>query len=277
MITHIQERYAGDAWRRQLGQLLREGKPFAPRGQAIREILGMRLVIEEMSYNVILDPARGLNHKFMVAEWLWMWFGRDDVATIVRYNKNIAQFSDNGVDFNGAYGVPIKRDWAHIRRLLESDRDSRQAVIAIFKPQGATVTRDVPCTISLQFLIREDVLHCIATMRSSDIWLGLPYDIFNFSMLAMTMAAELKAKPGSLTLQLGSSHIYERDIAKAEKVFAFDNHTLTGHSYIPELPPSELEIVLTTGIITPHLTMPWSKYVSVLTAPTLKDATLRIP
>ena len=46
-------------------------------------------------------------------------------------------------------------------------------------------SKDIPCTLSLQFFLREASdqlwLHTIATMRSNDAWLGVPYDTFNFN------------------------------------------------------------------------------------------------
>lgn len=161
--------------------------------------------------NVIVDQQRDLNFRFMVAEWLWILAGRNDVVSLAKYNKQIAQFSDDGVTFNGAYGPRLSEQWREIVHKLRCDRDSRQAVAAIFFPFDISrKTKDVPCTLGLQVLIRDDnYLHGIVTMRSQDLWLGLPYDFFTFSMLCNGLAAELDATPGSLTFNVGSAHIYE--------------------------------------------------------------------
>jgi thymidylate synthase len=59
------------------------------------------------------------------------------------------------------------------------------------------------------------------SMRSSDVWLGLPYDIFNFSMVAKLIQLELRRRGhadyplGVLTIFAGSSHLYKKDIEKA--------------------------------------------------------------
>jgi len=144
----------------------------------------------------------------MVAEWLWIWFGHDDVKTIVPYNKNIGAFSDDGVTFAGNYGKPLVEQWDRVRMRLLDDHHSRQAIIQIFRHTEQR-TVDVPCTLSIQFLIRGERLCTIINMRSSDVWLGLPYDTFNFSMLANTMAAQLGVRLGWLAYNLGSSHLYE--------------------------------------------------------------------
>jgi thymidylate synthase len=74
--------------------------------------------------------------------------------------------------------------------------------------------------VSVQFLIRDGLLHVVDTMRSSDLWLGWPYDIFNFSMLARYVICHLKQKPelGVIVLQAGSAHLYEQNWLPAQAI-----------------------------------------------------------
>jgi thymidylate synthase len=65
-------------------------------------------------------------------------------------------------------------------------------------------------------------------MRSSDVWLGVPYDVFNFSMLAHLVCGLLNehrkfdnaVKPGQLFLTAASSHLYETNWADAKLCLA---------------------------------------------------------
>lgn len=210
MSVHLNAPTIHELWSSLANEIFLKGEHSYPRGMGCTELLGVTLRLHDARQNILYHKHRKLNYRFMVAEWLWIWFGHDDVKTIARYNPNIAQFSDNGVDFNGSYGVPVREQWRRLVELLRTDPDTRQGVLVIYRvPPGPT--KDVPCTISLQFIKRLGVLHTIATMRSSDLWLGLPYDTFNFSMLANCMSAELGCELGSLTLQLGSSHLYDRN------------------------------------------------------------------
>jgi thymidylate synthase len=59
-------------------------------------------------------------------------------------------------------------------------------------------------------------------MRSSDAWLGVPYDWFNFSMLSAGVALLLREKGvnvnlGSLHFYAASQHLYESNWAGAEE------------------------------------------------------------
>ena len=53
---------------------------------------------------VLFNAARDANPFFHLYEALWMLAGRNDVAPLAYYNKRMAEFSDNGETFNGAYG-----------------------------------------------------------------------------------------------------------------------------------------------------------------------------
>jgi thymidylate synthase len=65
-------------------------------------------------------------------------------------------------------------------------------------------------------------------MRSSDAWLGLPYDIFNFSMITAKVACMYnklqadKIRLGDLYLTMASSHLYEQNIEAVNACLAGD-------------------------------------------------------
>lgn len=236
----------GHGWYQLLDKLYHSTLETSPRGQRIREILDAKLTIIDPMWNILVSKERNLNHRFMVAEWLWILNGRNDVASIGVYNKNLAQFSNDGLVFDGAYGPMIKEQWARVRSRLLKDHDTRQAVIQIFKQPSYEGIKDVPCTMAIQWFIRAERLWTIVTMRSSDIWLGLPYDFFSFSMLSAVMKAELEANGiklgwGSLTYNLGSSHLYERNFEAARKVLEGDPVTTVWSPMSLPLVPDDLK------------------------------------
>lgn len=246
-----------------------------PRGLKTNEITGVTLRINDMRNNILYHPVRNLNYKFQVAEWLWIAFGRDDVATLTRYNSQMARFSDDGLTLAGAYGPRLKDQWQYVVDSIARDYYSRQAVATIWTP-NPTCSRDVPCTVSFQFLARHGKLNLIATMRSSDVWLGLPYDVGTFALLANGLAGVLGLELGYLQMQLGSSHLYETDFNKAKAVMD-GKITYEGirSPRLPSLPCDELQDVLVnpksydTSFNFPY---PWSMYADVLSADSWEKA-----
>lgn len=207
MALHVQGSNVATAWKRLLNQLLGDGQETAPRGMLTREILNVTFEVENGLDNILVFPTRDLNYRFMVAEWLWILAGLDDVNVLASYNSVMRKFSDDGHILSGAYGPRIMPQMPYILGSLIKT-DTRQAVATIWTPSPKD-SKDIPCTISLQWLIRNQHLHCTVNMRSSDVWLGLPYDYFTFSQITNYVASCLGLKVGSITMNLASSHIYE--------------------------------------------------------------------
>lgn len=224
----------GDAWIRLLRLIDYEGKLVSPRGLDTHELMNVSFVVHEGLYNILVNKTRDLNYRFMIAEWIWILGGLNDIKSLAKYNKIMQTFSDDGEILNGAYGPRLYPQWTYVIDALKQPF-SRQSVAVIWT-QNPGPSKDVPCTLCLQWLLRGDRLHCTVTMRSSDAWLGLPYDFFTFSQLTNTIAAMLDVEVGSITMNLASSHLYETDWNLAE--FARRDSTTTLKS--PKLPPYTL-------------------------------------
>jgi thymidylate synthase len=197
-----------------------------PRRMKITEKLNHTWKVD-MDDPIITLPERKLSYPFMFGEATWMLQGKNDVESVSKYVGGIKRFSDDGKTFFGAYGPKIITQWGYVVQKLYSDRDSRQAIISIWR-ENPGISNDIPCTLTLQFFLREASdelwLHTIANMRSNDAWLGVPYDTFNFSAISFFIVLHLnmlgiKCKLGELTIQAGSRHIYEHDFNKLDAVF----------------------------------------------------------
>lgn len=206
-----------EVWQQQLKDILAFGLTVSPRGMETRELPNSAVAFD-MMYPVLNVPRRKLQTKFLAGEAYWILSGDDSVAGIAPYNPNISRFSDDGVTFHGAYGPKIVAQLPYVVKKLHEDPMSRQAGLNIWR-ESPPHTKDVPCTVSMFFNIRDGKLHSHVYMRSSDAWLGLPYDAFNFTMVACQVIRELNELryregalsplvPGTLFLTMASSHLY---------------------------------------------------------------------
>ena len=235
-------------WVSLLHEVLSTGCIVSPRGMKTKEMLGAYSI--HATYAVLSIPERKLNYRFMAAEPLWIMAGHDDVDGIAKYNAQIANYAPLGDRFFGAYGPRwVKQRDAMIDKLL-ADRDTRQAVVSFWTdnpPDGV----DVACNILLVFSIRGRQLNLTVSARSKDIWLGLPYDVFGFSMLLHRVLCVLNGTrrngkryfdppllPGLITFFDSSLHIYERYWDAAVKIVqAYHNVTLPSELVaIPYIP-----------------------------------------
>ena len=212
---------ATNAWLNLLRKIFVLGKIYEPRGQRTLEILGNKTTVD-MEYPIVDVPARKIGKHFMMAEAAWILSGDNRVSTIKPFSSSIKDFSDDGVRFFGAYGPRVIDQLGHVVKSLVDDQNSRQAVITMWRPNPPK-SKDIPCTISAQWMIRDKKLHCFMNMRSSDIWLGVPYDWFNFSCLSMGIALRLRDHDiyvdlGPLHFNVASQHLYMRNFDAAKEI-----------------------------------------------------------
>lgn len=290
MIT-IEGSSVNSLWRNAVGAVIDGGHVVKPRGQTTYELLNTQLTLTIPAHNVLTYYARRLSYEFSVAEWLWMLQGRRDVRTIAYYNKAIAKFSDDGETFFGAYGPWLDRDFPYIIETLQRDRDSRQAVASIWRPNPPE-SRDVPCTVSIQYLIRHDRLYAHTYMRSNDLFLGFPYDLFNFTQFQRQLAAVLGVEVGTYTHTVGSLHIYGRDLERITAILADGRFMpVVSPSFLPTIHPmecpdllSKLFVDLVDGTMNRPLSeainelwSPWDVYASVIAYRSHKMSEMVLP
>lgn len=198
----------------------------SPRGQKIKERLVQTVILTNPRARLLYNPARKANYAFATAEFLWYWQGRNDVEMLSFYNSRIADSSNDGLTLNSAYGRRIisctaaQSQWDEVAQVLVDDSDSRRAIMFICDRTDISAIKnglkDVPCTLSLQFFIRDGALDLHVSMRSNDEFWGLTQDLFSFTLLQECMLLDLRSR-GMTNLQLGtyfhtagSMHIYER-------------------------------------------------------------------
>lgn len=210
---------ANAVWVETMNMIMNYGETVHVRGMRTEEIRNA-VIQTNLLQPVMTHPFRNLSYKFMAAEAHWILSGDNRVETIAPYSSKISQFSDDGEVFFGAYGPKIMGQIEYVIGKLLEDNGTRQAVINIWR-ENPPPTKDVPCTVAMSFNLRHGRLDQTVFMRSSDAWLGLPYDIFNFSMIGLHVCAAINSRvwpavpiahPRYLTIHAVSSHLYEKDV-----------------------------------------------------------------
>lgn len=216
---------ATNMWLTALSMIVAHGRIVTPRGKPTTELLH-HTVLTDMSQPAVWCRERKLNYSFMAAEALWMLDGRDDLEPLVVHTPRMASFSDDGRTLAGAYGPRIMSQHDYVVSCLCNDINTRQAVLTTWN-RNPPPSKDIPCTVSMQFMIRNRQLNAHVYMRSSDVWLGLPYDTFSFSMVAAHVACDYnqrmltdsdRIRLGTMHLTAGSMHLYHSDMNAAQRL-----------------------------------------------------------
>jgi thymidylate synthase len=217
-----------------------EGTPNIGSRGPNRELIGVTLRIRHPRARLSRSADRGLPFSAL-GELLWYLTGTDDVDFITAYIRNYAKEVGPSGGINGAYGPRIFSRYgldqlAAVKELLQRKPGSRRAVVQIYSATDLLTDEEVPCTTTLQFFLRDGLLHLAASLRSSDAYRGLPHDVFCFTMLQEMMARRLAVELGEYVQMIGSFHLYEKDNERVTSYLAEGHHRLAP---MPRMPPGD--------------------------------------
>lgn len=229
-----------DLLNRVFKKLLR-AQHISPTKDPAREIRAVLLVLKNPRARFSRAESRATLFSCL-GELCWYLAGRDDLAFIQYYIPRYYKYSDDGKTLNGAYG----RRWfdlgdvnqiEKILDILKNKGDSRQAVMQVFSASDLQKkTEDVPCTCTLQFMKRNGKLEMLTNMRSNDAYLGLPHDIFSFTMLQEILARSANCELGRYYHSVGSLHLYDKDNDGARRYLSEGFQTTDPKMAMPPMP-----------------------------------------
>jgi thymidylate synthase len=234
-------RILDDLLRKLLPKLLTSKIRISPSRGKARELSGVLLELEQPRARLSRTETRGKPFSSL-GEFLW-YLSRDNKLDFIRYY--IPAYEDeteDGETIHGGYGPRLFNQRGHDQlqnaiSALKGSSESRRAVMQLFNAEDiARRYVEVPCTCTIQFLVRQKRLHMFTTMRSNDAYMGLPHDIFCFTMLQEVMARTLRLELGKYKQFVGSLHLYDSDGEAAQQYLAEGVQSTVP---MPPMPPGD--------------------------------------
>ena len=191
-----------------------------------------------------LPGNRAFYPKIAAAELGWMLLGTRDPSFVMQHAPKLwSKFIEDG-QLKAAYGwrwrEAFGRDqlqWAIAA--LKQDQSNRQCWVQAWDPSSdgcgyPQQPKNIPCPIGFSLNIIGGKLYMALFIRSSDAYVGLPYDVMVYSMLGNLIANQLGVTPGELHVTLANVHLYEphwelanQDFGHVWKPESLDHPTLT--------------------------------------------------
>lgn len=233
-----------DLLREVLLSLLKGGIETQPSRGKATELTGVLLHLDNPLARLSRTETRGRLFS-CVGELVWYLAKTDDLAFIEYYVGRYKEESDDGRTVYGAYGPRLFRkdgidQVANIIKLLRSNPESRRAVIQLFDARDLVGRpTNIPCTCTLQFLLRRKKLIMVTSMRSNDAFIGLPHDVFAFTMLQEIIARTLSVDIGSYKHAIGSLHLYEDDRPRVQEYLREGWQSTVAVAAMPPMPRSD--------------------------------------
>ncbi|MGZ0704785.1 thymidylate synthase [Pseudomonas piscis] len=220
-------------------EILENGTPAEPtKGETI-ELSGVLLKLTNPLGRLSRTEGKGKIFSCL-GELLWYLSGSNKLSQIQYYIQSYDEYSDDGKTIFGAYGPKLFGIDGQIPRVIHAlkERNStRKAVIQLFSSSDIKANhKDIPCTCTIQFLVRKGTLSLYTSMRSNDAFKGLPHDIFAFTMLQELVARKLGIPIGEYGHYVTSLHLYTEDLKKVE---LFQNEGWQEKVYMPAMPDGD--------------------------------------
>lgn len=113
-----------------------------------------------------------------------------------------------------AYGWIVNR-YDLIRNLIEtlkSNPGNRRMVLSLWQNEWLETAALPSCVWNSQWNLIDGRLNVLVTSRSSDVPLGLPFNVVQYAVLCYLIAQTIGAKPGQFTFITNDAHIYANQV-----------------------------------------------------------------
>lgn len=123
---------------------------------------------------------------------------------------------------DGYYQTPGVDQIANVINLLKTDPYSRRIVVNAWNVDDIQNMVLAPCHPMFQFYVEEGPmcrkLSCCFYMRSSDAFLGLPFNILSYAFLTHILAATVGMEAKELVFMGGDTHIYNNHLDQVREL-----------------------------------------------------------
>jgi thymidylate synthase len=195
-------------------------------GTGTKSVFGRQLRFD-LNEGFPLLTTKKVHLKSIIHELLWFLSG----DTNIRYLKdNGVRIWDEWADENGDLGSVYGSQWrawetkdgrtidqiTYLIEQIKNNPDSRRHLVSAWNV-GELDSMALPCChYSFQFYVVDNKLSCMFNMRSTDVFLGLPFNIASYAALTMMIAQVCDLELGELIYSGGDVHIYSNHIKQVE-------------------------------------------------------------
>ncbi|MBL4917649.1 thymidylate synthase [Szabonella alba] len=209
-----------------LRQILAQGVPSSDRtGTGTISHFGLQMRYD-LAKGFPLVTTKKVHLKSILHELLWFLAGDTNIGYLKANGVSIwDEWADENGDLGPVYGAqwrrfpsveagedgPVIGSVDQIAKLLEMIRkspDSRRLIVSAWNPGEVDQMALPPCHTLWQVRILGGKLHLQLYQRSADMFLGVPFNIASYALLAQMLAQVTGYRPGHFIHSIGDAHIY---------------------------------------------------------------------
>lgn len=198
-------------WKSALKYALESGIKIKDRyNRSCREVLNLNLVLTGFK-----DVEFPIEKVSSFGKWVYPRIGEikaimleSGVGSSYAYSYGERIFNYDGFNQMDSYVIPT----------LKKDLNSRRAVINLWNPSVDTNKGQVPGLIFLDFKVREGKVNLFALIRSNDLFIGWPANVYQLYVLANYVSKKLGLEIGSISTMSTSAHIFLDNLDEIKEV-----------------------------------------------------------
>lgn len=222
----------------------------------------VKIKMSDRPRTISLDLANGRlpvpnNRRYYphiaATETAWQFMGTQDPDFVLeRAPKLWSKFVEDG-KLKTAYGYRWQHHFGRnqLDQAVQQLRDNptnRQLYVSAWDPSTDGLgdpdqPKNIPCPVGFSLTRVEDRINMAVFVRSSDVFVGLPYDVMCYALTLDAIAASvgIKTRPGFLHFTLAHPHIYEPhwEMSKKSEGVRFGRHDVE-----PNLPGWDIDMIL---------------------------------
>jgi len=211
-----------------LDTILKDGRTKPTRGICpVKSIFGYQMKFD-LRYGFPLLTTKKMPIKIIINELLWFVSGSSNIKVLqdngIRYWDD---FADKDLNLGPVYGVQW-RHWQDPRggeidqlawaiNQIKTNPDSKSIIVSAWNPADLTEMRLPPCHTLFHFDVTKGKLRMLLYQRSSDVFLGLPFNIAQYAALLMMVAKVTGLEARELVVSIGNAHLYTNQIEQAKE------------------------------------------------------------
>ena len=174
--------------------------------------------------------GRNINETFVAK-----MTGESANETNVAKNTGESAKNDTKVDFahtiGTAYGWIVRR-YDLVRNLIETlkaNPGNRRMVLSLWQNEWLETAALPSCVWNSQWNVMDGRLNLLVTSRSSDVPLGLPFNVVQYAVFCHLIAQTVGLLPGQMTFITNDAHIYENQVEGIkEQIERYDKAMASG-------------------------------------------------
>jgi thymidylate synthase len=191
-----------------------------------------RMMQVDLADGFPLLTTRRISFNVACHELVWFLSGSTNIKYLKDHGVTIwDEWADEDGEVGPLYGTNW-RAWSRqawpdqladaingIRRLKDDPTApcGRRLIVTAWNPEDIPDLRLPPCHILYQFNVVAGRLSCLVSMRSADIFLGVPYNVASYALLTHLVAQLSDLIPCELIFSFGDLHLYTNHIEQAEE------------------------------------------------------------